>query len=256
MTKNQPKINVISMTVIIVLMLFISLPAVAGEFQSPPKDYLFGNHFDSHQETKLKRDKTGNPESLNGSLYIIFTGAIESGLPVARHPGSSEDCNLPETGCVVGWSIAAVPGYAKFLYQGGVNIEDHAFWMWNRADFPQPGSFTHFHWLTEGVGEFPSSLAEVEMVFDQQIQVPGECNVAMASQLTSGVECPGYFLEITALEPFGYKEWAFHHGGESLVVRSGIDNMTHLNLVTSYRSLPPDVLPGDYAAGNGGHHGE
>jgi hypothetical protein len=69
----------------------------------------------------------------------------------------------------------------------------------------------------------------------------------MVSMLTSGVECPGYFLQLTAKKPFGYKVWAFHHGGENLVVRPGIDNKTHLNLLTSYRSLPSGILPGSYA---------
>jgi hypothetical protein len=37
------------------------------------------------------------------------------------------------------------------------------------------------------------------------------------------------------------------NGGENLVLQPGIDNKTHLNLLTSYRSLPPGVLPGEYA---------
>ncbi len=91
--------------------------------------------------------------------------------------------------------------------------------------------------------------------------MPDECNVAMADRLTGGVTCPGYFLQLTAGEPFGLEKWAFHHAGENLVLRPGIDNMTHLNLLTSYRSLPPGVLPGEYAedgagggdGGDGGH---
>ena len=88
------------------------------------------------------------------------------------------------------------------------------------------------HWLTEGAdheGTFlPSSLAEVEALFGVDITVPDECNVSMASALTPGVVCPGYFLQIQATETF-----AFHHGGEDIAVSPGIDNRTHLNLVTS-----------------------
>jgi hypothetical protein len=79
------------------------------------------------------------------------------------------------------------------------------------------------------------------------INVPSACNVAMASMLTSGGDCPGYFLQITAKKPFGHKVWAFHHDGKNLVVRPGIDNKTYLNLLTFYRSLPSGVLPGSYA---------
>ncbi len=147
-----------------------------------------------------------------------------------------------------------------FLY----HADDHPVWLLgahvdssgnlrgSRQDIVQSGSFTHFHWLTQGTEEFPSSFEQLETLFGS-IAIPPECNVAMASQLTSGVECPGYFLQIKVLEPFGYEKWAFHHGGENLVVQAGIDNKTHLNLLTSYRSLPPDILPGNYATNSSGH---
>ena len=121
---------------------------------------------------------------------------------------------------------------------------------------PQPGSNTHLHWLTEGTEHngvlLPSSLEAVERLFGVDINVPTECNVDVASKLTSGVICPGYFLQIRAIENF-----VFRHGGELMKVRKGIDNRTHLNLLSSYRSLPHDVLPGDYVEtgdGGGGSH--
>ena len=137
---------------VITLILFFAFPVFAGDFHSPPKDYLFGNHIDTHQENKLKIDKVGNPVSIKGSFYIIFTGDTDdvSGLPIARHPRGAddgEDCNDKATGCVVGWSMDGVPGDAKFLYHNGVNGDDHPVWMVNRVDIPQPGSFTHFHWI-------------------------------------------------------------------------------------------------------------
>ena len=121
---------------------------------------------------------------------------------------------------------------------------------------PQRGSYTHLHWLTEGAehnGVFlPSSLEAVENLFGVDIYVPPECNVSMASELTSGVVCSGYFLQIKAVEKF-----VFRHGGELIPVEPGIDNRTHLNIVTSYRSLPEGILPGDYIetdTGGGGEH--
>jgi hypothetical protein len=222
MANIQRKIYIIPVVVIIAIILFIVLPVVAGDFQSPPKDYQFGNNFDSHQETKLKRDKSGNPESLTGSLYIIFTGEVASGLSVARHPGPSEDCNIPETGCIVGWSVTAVPGYAKFLYHGGVNGDDHAIWMWNRVDFPQPGSYTHFHWISEGAGD--------EVGADPRAAGgDASCDADGASALIPDDECYGWFIEIRAVRAF-----AFEHGNEIIPVMTGLDNATHMNLVSNY----------------------
>lgn len=232
MITTQIKINIIPMAVIIPIMWFIAQPAFAGGFQSPPKDYRFGNNFDSHQETKLKRDKDDYPESLTGSLFIIFTGGIDgdSELPIARHPHQDDDCNDPETGCVVGWSITGVPGYAKFLYHNGVNGRDHAVWMWNRIDFPQPGSFTHFHWISPGAGDENGGDPRAEYG-------DASCDADAAGDLVPNDECYGWFLELRAV-----REFAFEHGDEIVPVRPGLDNATHINLVSNYNPDPdPEI---------------
>ncbi len=225
-----------------------------------PFTFLFGNHIDTHQETRLK--KSGD---LAGYFYIYWTGEFtDDGEPIAEH------CTEPEhyaAGCFAGWKIKAKPCIeevnacrAMVLY----HYHDHPVWMigpWvdksgglrgTRSMIPEPGSYTHLHWLTEGTehkGVFlPSSLEAVERLFGVDIYVPPGCNVDMASELTSGDVCPGYFLQIKAVE-----EFVFRHGGELIPVRPGIDNRSHLNIVTSYRSLPEGVLPGDYAeTGDGG----
>lgn len=223
-----------------------------------PFTFLFGNHIDTHQETRLITN--GRKEgTLRGWFYVFDSGdTLDDGTPILKH------CTKPEhyaAGCVAGWRLDAVPCIAEvndcramFLY----HYHDHPIWLLgahidksgglrgSRQAIPQPDSYTHFHWLTEELSDFPSSLADVEALYRVNIEVPEPCNVAMASELTPGVECPGYFLQISALEPFRYKEWAFHHGGENLILRRGTDNKTHLNLLTSYRSLPPGVLPGEY----------
>jgi hypothetical protein len=208
-----------------------------------PYTFLFGNHIDTHLETRLT-----NEGALKGFFYVYWTEAESAeGLPVAKH------CTTPEhyaAGCFAGWHIQAVPCIAEvngceamFLYHN----HDHPVWLvgprvdsegnlrGTRGQVPQPGSFTHMHWLTEGAdhqGEFlPSSLADVEAFFGVDIAVPEACNVSMAKELTPGVVCPGYFLQIQATETF-----AFHHGGEDIPVRPGIDNRTHLNLVSSIPS--------------------
>lgn len=207
-----------------------SFTALADDFHEEPYDFLFGNHLDTHQETKLKMKK-GKPDSLKGFLYIIPTGAIDkvSGLPIYSHPRGAgehnEECGV-DVDCEVGWKIKAVPGVAKFLYHIGVNGNDHPVWMVNRVDIPQKGSFTHFHWIT-------STSTDLRPVVEN-----GFCDKNNASQLEtqppSAVDeyCFGWFLEIKA-----QMEFAFEHGNEVVPVRKGIDNATHLNLVTNYAEV-------------------
>lgn len=249
------------LTLLFMSMLFVGASADDGRIwrnHAQPFTFLFGNHIDTHQETRLIQRGSGMGD-LQGWLFVFDSGeTLDDGTPVLRH------CTMPEhyaSGCVAGWQVEAKPCIegvndcrATFLY----HYNDHPVWSvdarvddegglrGSRTMIVQPGSYTHFHWLTEGLSDFPSTLADVEALFGVDIDVPEECNVAMADQLTSGVTCPGYFLQITVGQPFGLDKWAFHHGGENLVVRPGIDNMTHMNLLTSYRSLPPGILPGEY----------
>ena len=234
----------------------LALPALGDddveEWQShaAPFDFVFDNHIDTHQETKL--DKDGE---LSGAFYIIFTGETDpvSGLPVARHPrgaGHAEDC-ATDVDCIAGWKLRAKPGEATFLFHSGINGNDHPVWAVNRVDIPQPGSFTHFHWIG-GASTDPHAA-----------EVPEACDVEMAGELegdvvqgtlvlnpgtgdgqwddvavhmgggAEGLVCPGWFLELKAVKSF-----AFEHGGEVIPVRPRIDNATHLNLLTNYAVLP------------------
>ena len=247
-------------------LILVSLAAQAvgnQQLHAKPYTFLFGNHIDTHQETKLNNDGT-----LKGRFYIYFTGETDesTGLPVARHPrgeGHDEECGVDPIECVVGWEILAVPGEARFLSHSGVNGNDHPVWMVSsRSDIPQPGSYTHFHWITS------SSTDE------RYAAVPSACDVEMAGQLEgtvltgdlileegsleiswSGVDvhvedgaentvCPGWFLQITAKRTF-----AFQHGGEKVPVHNGTDNSSHLNIVTNYAIVP--AITGD--SGNNDH---
>lgn len=219
-------------TLVYTLAIFILIPwpfaAFADGFHDAPYDFLFGNHIDTHQKTSLSiRD--GQPKRLRGIFYIIFTGDVDptSGLAIARHPrgaGHDEECGVDDIDCRVGWVIHAKPGAAKFLYHNGVNGDDHPVWMVNRVDIPQRGSYTHFHWIGKDSTD-PRA----------QEEFPDECDVDMAGQLDNNAEnivCPGWFLQI-----FAVKKFAFQHGGEIVPVSPGIDNATHLNLVTNYAEV-------------------
>lgn len=228
---------------------------VGYDLHAPPFNYLFGNHIDTHQRTRLKTSR-GAPRLVGGFLYIVYreTGdhnsAVvdpanagidpSSGLPFASHPRGpgehSEECGV-DIDCYVGWIMVGDPGDsgAKFLYHSGVNGDDHPVWMVNRGEesssdvsaIPQPGSFTHFHWITQ-----TSTDPRAGGVSD-------DCNKQNAGQLETAEPtavndiCQGWFLQIRAARDF-----AFLHGGETIPVRQGIDNRSHLNLVTNYEDVP------------------
>ena len=227
-------------------------------FHAAPYNFLFGNNMDTHQQLKLKTYSGGNPKLLKGSFYVIFTDdqgvslGIDSisGLPIARHPRGlvlqddgitikhDEECGVStKIVCEVGWRMRGLPGAAKFISHEGVNGDDHPIWMVNRAEeanapelgmvIPQPGSYTHAHWITQN-----STDSRASSVLDP-------CNKDKAGQLETKEPtavneiCQGWFLQIRAV-----KNFAFKHGGEVIPVRKGIDNRSHLNIVTNYRSPP------------------
>ena len=99
-----------------------------------PWSFLFGNHFDSHQQTKLSKDGT-----LKGFFYIRYTGIVtQDGLPVASHA----DCDMAPD-CSVGWTLQGRPASATLVLQP---MHDHPVFLIPRADIAQPGAYAHFHW--------------------------------------------------------------------------------------------------------------
>lgn len=212
---------------ILVFISFIGLTLPLSVDADTKTEFNFGNNIDTHQITELK-EKDGKPKTLKGDFLIIFTGEIDpaSGLSIARHPRGAdrnEACG-EDVDCEVGWQINAVPGEAKFLFHTGVNGEDHPVWMVNRIQISQPGSYTHFHWITPESNDPRAG------------DVPLECEAQSAGDLENVAEdvtCPGWFMQIKAIQSF-----AFQHGNEIVPVKSGIDNATHLNLLTNYAEVP------------------
>jgi hypothetical protein len=160
-----------------------------------PFPFLFGNEFDSHQQSRRTRDG-----GLFGFLYVRFTGTTtRDRYPVASHA----DCDRVED-CVVGWTMAGAPVQSRFLYQVG---EDHPVFLLARADFTQPGSPSHFHWV-------------------DALPPPSQ-------------PARGYLLQLTAVDRFCF----VHHGAASaglscrenggVPVDPGTDVATHLNVVAS-----------------------
>jgi hypothetical protein len=196
-----------------------------GEADAADVRFLFDNHIDNHQVTRLILSRSGAPALLAGTLLIVFTGQTDpaSGLRIARHPGPGEVCGAG-VDCVVGWLLAGRPAQAQFLYHTGVNGEDHPVWLLNRRDIPQPGSFTHFHWI--GADSTDPRAGDVPTVCDQE----GAGGLEAAG--ATGATCPGWLLQLIAVRAF-----AFQHGGEIIPVRPGVDDATHLNIVTNYRAV-------------------
>lgn len=169
------------------------------QYQQYPFDFIFGNHIDTHQQTKVMPSG-----ELKGYLYIEFTGEYTpKGYPIAKHT----DCNDELGECTVGWQWRGVPGEATFAYH---ESGDHPIWMVNsRSDIPQPGGYSHFHWL--GFPEMAMDLM-AEMVYE------------------------GYFLELTAKDTF-----VFRHGSEEILVTPGLDLATHLNIVSIFPTKATDT---------------
>jgi hypothetical protein len=133
-----------------------------------PYDFEFGNHFDTHQQSRMLRNGT-----LSGFLYVTDSGEdpIE-GIPVLEHC----DENTDPAQCHVGWSFSAKPGRADFVFHD----MDHPLWLVERGDIPQPGAFAHFHWL-------------------------GGPNKAGGLDETANMMQVGYFIQLRALRKFYFK---------------------------------------------------
>jgi hypothetical protein len=146
-------------------------PAAAGGRNwldhAPPFDFLFGNHFDTHQQTRETVDG-----DLAGFLYVTFTGEVTpDGFPVAQHCTEM----TPPSECVVGWILSGKPGTATFLY----HTMDHPVWLAeSRNDIPQPGGYGFFQWVGEPHGP---------------------------EMLTPGDAYDGYFLELQAVDTFAFR---------------------------------------------------
>ena len=133
---------------------------------APPFDFLFGNHIDTHQQSKL----VGN-QQLRGYFYIHYTGGEVNGFPTAHH-GNCE--TMPE-GCEVGWVLKGVPARARLLEKPE---GDHPQWCLNPRAFPREAGYTHFHWL--GAPEH-------------------------AGELVVGEKYDGYLLKLTAVDSFFFE---------------------------------------------------
>jgi hypothetical protein len=158
-----------------------------------PYNFTFGNHIDTHQQSKLVRGQ------LQGFIYITYTGEVLNGVSVARH---CDDGTTP-VDCVAGWSFTG-----KRVTSGSeptfvFHQNDHPIWLVDsRNDIPQPGAYSHFHWL--GAPQDPSGL-------------------------NPGSTYPGYFLELFATQTF-----YFEHEGQMILVKPGLDVATHVNIVASF----------------------
>jgi len=164
-----------------------------------PFSFVFGNEIDGHQQTREESDG-----KLNGYLYIQYTGVVtKDNYPVATHAS----CSSAGADCFVGWKVAGIPSSAKLVRQP---MHDHAVFLIERAEIPQPGSYVHFHWT--GM-DMPKPYQMVD----------------------------GYLLELTAINSFCF----IHHdvgmamGAKScresggVKVDRGVDVATHLNIVTN-----------------------
>lgn len=163
--------------VLILTALLLSLAMAATAFaaasypwngHAAPYDYLFGNHIDTHQQSKLN-----DRDQLGGFFYIKFTGNEneEYGVPEAEHG----DCDAAATDCIVGWKLKGIRAQATLLDKPEMG---HPIWCINSQDLPSSPGYSHFHW--EGAPEH-------------------------AGMLTVGNTYDGYLLKLTAVDRFFFK---------------------------------------------------
>jgi len=195
--------------ILIALVLFLGTGSISYAEGIPwsdhlaPFEYLFGNSIYNHQQTKPMPNG-----GLTGFLSITFTGEYtEDGVPIFRHSAATD----PENEISVGWQVRVVPAVAKVVNnQEG----DHPIWLIDDPnDIPQPGSYSHFHWLD------------------------GPMN---AMDLNVGDTYGGYILELTAKKTF-----AFRHDSQMFQVINGKDLVTHTNIVTSFPGFSDGGDTGD-----------
>lgn len=159
-----------------------------------PFTFLFGNELDTHALTRATSD--GN---LVGLLYVQFTGtSTKDGYRVATHG----DCGASR--CSVGWTMNGKPLTATLLE---APVDDHPLFSVARADIPEPGAFSHFHWR----GAMPALSAQAKGYALQLIAVDRFC-----------------FLHHDAMNATASKTCR-DNGGVKVDV--GIDVASHLNIV-------------------------
>lgn len=161
-----------------------------------PFPFRFGNHFDTHQQSRLTPHG-----ALVGYLYVVHTGVqTRDGYAVATHA----DCNM-NPGCFVGWTMQGVPRRATFSHHPE---HDHPMFLLPRAEIPQPGAHSHFHWLGEAM---PQPNLPVDGYVLQLVAQNRFCFIHHdAGAATPALDCRG-------------------NGG--IAVEGGVDIATHLNLV-------------------------
>lgn len=177
-----------------------SFPVMAGGVAWRDHQAPFDFLFSNHLDTHQQAQVLPDG-TLLGFLYISFTGETNSdGIPYAEH----KNCNEYGAECQVGWEVRGIPGVATFVTHV---MGDHPLWAVPRSDIPMPGGYTHFHWL--GGPEHAE-------------------NIQASDALVSG-----YFLQLTAKDTF-----IFRHGNEEILVTNGMDNSTHLNIISAEIILP------------------
>jgi len=159
-----------------------------------PLTFRFGNEIDMHQQS---RANAGG--SIVGFLYVQFTGTVTSdGYRVATHG----DCAAVR--CTVGWTFSGKTLDAKLIAEP---MDDHPLFFVGRSNIPEPGAFSHFHWL----GDMPAV----------------------------GSQASGYIVQLVAVDRFCF----LHHDAAAAVagkscrdnqgvkVDLGFDMASHLNVV-------------------------
>ena len=127
-------------TITLAMLILITGTAAAAGYawknHAPPFDFLFGNHIDTHQQSKVS-----SKGKLVGFFYIRFTGeTTDDGIPFAMHA----NCSQVQDECTVGWKLHGLTMQATLLEK---EMGEHPLWCIDPADLPQQPGYSHFHWF-------------------------------------------------------------------------------------------------------------
>lgn len=159
--------------ILLILMLSFTIAGAAYATESypwrsheAPYDFLFGNHIDTHQQSKLN-----DQDQLGGFFYIKYTGNEVDGVQEAEHG----NCDAAAVDCTVGWKLKGVAVRATLVEKPHMG---HPIWRIDAQDMPRSPGYSHFHW--EGAPEH-------------------------AGGLVAGDSYDGYLLKLTAVDQFFFK---------------------------------------------------
>jgi hypothetical protein len=161
----------LAILIITALAALLNAPAMAGtgypwKDHAFPYTFLFGNHIDSHQQSKKV-----DGGQIQGFLYIHYTGETINGIPVAEHT----ECSADPSSCSAGWTFYGVLAQGRIVSKDEMGMVQ---FCTSASTLRRLVGYSHFHWLGDPMDDMG---------------------------LQTGKEYSGYLLKLTATSTFYFR---------------------------------------------------